>query len=322
MAILAAYDNLGNHQQFVNGQPKDLTYRNNVCEYILESLGFLPIAFAKISMLWLYKRIFRGPIFIAFTWTMIVVVIAWGLTVFFGNIFTCTPISIYLHETQSTDDPRLHCVNSQQMTLAHGYSDVFIDFVIMVMPWPTIWTLQMDVQRKIAVTVVFVLGCLTIAASSARLAEFYIAGDKLSSGSMDITYVVAPAVYYTHIEASLGIVTVSVPALRPLFRGMSPERMLSSIRGYLSLHSSQSSSSQQSLREKESKPSMASSSMEQARKAYAMPQAPPPSVYTGQARNGAAVAWPQHDVHGEWARELPANCIAVGRTWETSTEMA
>lgn len=91
---------------------------------------------------------------------MIAVVIAWGLTVFFGNIFTCTPIGKYLRETQNIDDPSLHCANSQQMTLAHGYSDVLLDFVIMVMPWPTIWKLRMDVPRKIAVTVVFVLGCL------------------------------------------------------------------------------------------------------------------------------------------------------------------
>lgn len=177
----------------------------------------------------------------------------------------------------------------------------------------------------------------TIAASSARLAEFYIAGDKLSSGSMDITCksrsnnqglgrrlkvadVVAPAVYYTHIEASLGLVTVSIPALRPLFRGKSPERMLASIRGYLSLHTSQSSSSHQNLREKEPEQSMTSTLQEQASKVHPMPQVPP-SVYSGPAQNGAFVVRPESEVHGERTNHLPANGIAVGRTWETTTDI-
>lgn len=88
---------------------------------------------------------------------MIAVVIIWGCTIFFGNIFQCTPIGKYLRNSR---DPSLHCVNSLQMYYAHSISDVCIDFIIMVMPWPTIWRLQMSTHRKVAVTIVFVVGCL------------------------------------------------------------------------------------------------------------------------------------------------------------------
>lgn len=108
-------------------------------------------------MLWLYKRIFRGSLFTASVWVLIGVVIVWGFTIFFGNVFQCTPVSTYLH---NSNDPHLHCVNGLQMFYAHAISDVCIDFIIMIMPWPVIWSLHMTTQRKIAVTAVFVLGCL------------------------------------------------------------------------------------------------------------------------------------------------------------------
>lgn len=55
--------------------------------------------------------------------------------------------------------------------------------------------------------------------------------------SPDTTYYVAPTVYWTMIEASLCIIAVCLPSLRPIFKGVSPENLLNSLRSVLSLHS-------------------------------------------------------------------------------------
>lgn len=49
--------------------------------------------------------------------------------------------------------------------------------------------------------------------------------------------VAAPTVYWTTIEASLGIIAATLPTLRPIFMHMSPESVAASIRSVFSLPS-------------------------------------------------------------------------------------
>lgn len=45
----------------------------------------------------------------------------------------------------------------------------------------------------------------------------------------------APAVYWSFIETSLAVVSACLPTLRPIFKGISPEGFLQSLRGRIPL---------------------------------------------------------------------------------------
>lgn len=47
----------------------------------------------------------------------------------------------------------------------------------------------------------------------------------------------APTIYWSLVEASLAIVSACLPTIRPLFKGLSPESVIGSIRSLFSLHS-------------------------------------------------------------------------------------
>lgn len=95
----------------------------------------LAIGPTKISMLLLYRRIFRGRAFDIITWTLIALVVGWTVAFFFSNMLECIPI----HEAWR-NAPGLgtnpHCVDAVPMYLAQVYSDVVIDALILVVPIP------------------------------------------------------------------------------------------------------------------------------------------------------------------------------------------
>lgn len=89
---------------------------------------------------------------------MIAVVAAWTLAFFFETVFQCgvnwplnwAPIFTFLAK----------CTASLDVLTAFGVTDVVTDLIIMAMPIPLIWTLQMPKRKKVAVTCIFALGFL------------------------------------------------------------------------------------------------------------------------------------------------------------------
>ena len=105
-----------------------------------------------------YKRIFRGPAFTAIVWTSISLAIVWGLSFFFALLLMCTPISTWLRYGSS--GPGVSCTNELQVYYSLSISDFLIDFIILIIPIPFVWHLQMPSRHKIGVTAIFLLGCL------------------------------------------------------------------------------------------------------------------------------------------------------------------
>ena len=95
----------------------------------------LAIGPTKISMLLLYRRIFRGSTFNIVTMILIALAVGWTVAFFFSNMFECVPI----HEAWR-NAPGLggnpHCVDAVPMYLTQVYSDVVIDVLIFVVPIP------------------------------------------------------------------------------------------------------------------------------------------------------------------------------------------
>lgn len=62
-----------------------------------------------------------------------------------------------------------HCIGSHQLGVASGTLNVVSDFLILTLPLPIIWRLQMSTRKKVGVIAIFALGGLACIASVFRL---------------------------------------------------------------------------------------------------------------------------------------------------------
>lgn len=102
------------------------------------------ILLIKYSILLLYHRVFPGRTFRNFLIVTAVVVTAWALAAFFCDTFTCYPI-----ESQWDTSIKGTCIDYGEVTLGIGIANVIIDCVLLVLPLPILWKLQMSPRRKV-----------------------------------------------------------------------------------------------------------------------------------------------------------------------------
>ncbi|KAI1758776.1 hypothetical protein GGR53DRAFT_205421 [Hypoxylon sp. FL1150] len=198
---------------------------------------------AKLSVLFFYRRIFRGKLFEVLSTAMIVVVVLWTFGFFFAILFRCgtqfwalwAPLKFLL----------ANCYASTPMFQAFCISDVITDVFILAMP--IYWTsrLQMTLSKKLAVCGVFLLGALVIAAGAVRLAIFiqqtnnpYLNADGIGHLTTEI--------YWSMIEMGISVVAACLPAIWPLLSKVSLESMVHTVRSMFSLESLAQSASSRS----------------------------------------------------------------------------
>ncbi|MCJ1486508.1 hypothetical protein MMC06_006685 [Schaereria dolodes] len=220
----------GPESQFI---PPPTTYTLEVCQLILEATAYVPIGITKLSILFFYRRIFRGTAFNIVTWTTIGLVASWIVAFFFATIFGWTPVQLSLHDP---NNPDVHCIDSISFFYGGAGSDVLIDFIILAMPAPFLWRLHMCTSRKIGVMCMFLLGTLTIAASIARLVAFVQAASPENAEDSDYQYFLA-TLPWTFVESVLAIISACLPTLHPLFRDWCYKSMIRSLRSRLSSQS-------------------------------------------------------------------------------------
>ncbi|MCJ1308350.1 hypothetical protein MMC25_002003 [Agyrium rufum] len=213
--------------------------------YYFNFTGVFTFGLLKLSLLFFYRRVFRtrvGKTTIDYATTaLIVLVIVWTLAFGVGAIFYCGTRPAYAWSTVAVVAKK--CSAKLQLLEAYAISDFIMDVIICFLPIPTIWALNMTTRRKLAVTAVFLVGLLTIAASAARMAIYiiYIVNAYAhADGETLITYLL----FWTMVESGLGVIVVCLPTLRSLYgTTFSPGSILSGIRSAFSLWSVHSHSS-------------------------------------------------------------------------------
>ncbi|KAL8644590.1 MAG: hypothetical protein Q9210_007177 [Variospora velana] len=157
-------------------------------------------------------------------WLMIGIDFVWTVTFFFCNLLQCYPI--YVNWT-GVGNSIGKCIDVNRVIMAQCWTDVATNVVILALPMPSIWAMQMSVRRKLAVCGIFLLGLMTVAAGIAKLAVYYNLlyivdndpGLTLDSPALDLSWLQTSFVYWPMIESGVGIVGACLPLLRPLFAG-------------------------------------------------------------------------------------------------------
>jgi hypothetical protein len=94
---------------------------------------------------------------------------------------------------------------------------IVTDVMLMAIPIPTIWGLQMPKKQKIGLTVIFAVGSITMITSIIRLIVLI-----PSLTDLDQTWVIAEGSLWIIVEANLFIVCCCLPTLRRFFRHVAP----------------------------------------------------------------------------------------------------
>ncbi|PYI06215.1 hypothetical protein BO78DRAFT_120616 [Aspergillus sclerotiicarbonarius CBS 121057] len=129
-------------------------------------------------------------------------------------IFQCWPVQATWDKTI----PNYKCFSNavlENLQLYQAILMLLFDVSIISLPMPTIWKLQMPVQRRLFIIGLFCLGFVACGAGLARIPLL-----NFQVNSTDYTYVGAVPLILMNVEYALGLITGSLPSLRVLFRSI------------------------------------------------------------------------------------------------------
>lgn len=109
----------------------------------------------KVAILLLYYRLFPNKTFRRVIYGMGTLVLLCLVSTFFSFLLQCLPIrSFWQHQVAH------HCFVQNPFYLAAASLSLVSDVFILVMPMPMVWALNISRQRKMGLSLVFLLGGL------------------------------------------------------------------------------------------------------------------------------------------------------------------
>lgn len=95
----------------------------------------LALGLIKLSVLFFYRRIFRGRAFDILNWILITLVVLWTLGFFLVQVFDCRT---HFFTNWGPVKDLEKCLNPFNQLFAYSISDVIIDVFILVLPVPLV----------------------------------------------------------------------------------------------------------------------------------------------------------------------------------------
>ncbi|KAI1490704.1 hypothetical protein F5X96DRAFT_634721 [Biscogniauxia mediterranea] len=200
----------------VNGMGQHITdltdyevgVQGKVIFFAVEIPWLLASVFVKLSVLWLYTRVFTTKKFKKWAYGLMGVVMCYCV-VFLGIYMTnCRPI----YQPWSPV-PGGSCREMSKSDLATVGINLALELAVIILPMPALWGLQMPLRNKVSVTIMFSFGLITIGMMCWRASTAV-----HTRSSPDYTYNFPLTVIISFFELWLGIMAACIPTLAPLFR--------------------------------------------------------------------------------------------------------
>ncbi|KOS38776.1 hypothetical protein ACN38_g10398 [Penicillium nordicum] len=179
------------------------------CFFANEISYTLLVPSIKVSILLLYRRIFSVPKFRLVSLVTGCLVLSWCLAVFITVLLQCRPISLNWNKEQTGT-----CINPKPFFFGNAISNLLIDVVILALPIPMVFQLQLRLSQKLTVLGIFLLGGFVCVASVMRVVTLNIFEND------DISYSIMEAATWTFVEPCVGIICACLPTMRPLLRAL------------------------------------------------------------------------------------------------------
>ncbi|KAL8951208.1 MAG: hypothetical protein Q9222_002811 [Ikaeria aurantiellina] len=212
-AVCISYG-LGKHSILVT-DPVSLTKAVNASVI----LYITSLAATKISILLLYRRIFPNRGFHFVLWGVGIFVSAFTVANVLFVSFACRPVSGGWNPLI-----KAKCIDSNAAILAVAILTTLTDFVILGLPLPLVWRLQLPTIRKYQLTVVFLLGTF---ASAVSIYRSTVISDVSKN---DLSYDSTARSIWSGVEICMAIICANLATLRPILKYLFAGKALSTAR--------------------------------------------------------------------------------------------
>ncbi|KAL8634829.1 MAG: hypothetical protein Q9228_007614, partial [Teloschistes exilis] len=172
------------------------------------------IAAAKLSLLLFLYRIFHvDRKFRIAAWITGAVLVSWSLITILLAIFSCRPVRASW-DLKVRMDPKTVCYpKAYDVENIYGFCNVITDVVLIIMPIPLVWKMQVNLKKKLGVAMVFATGAFVCAVAIVRQYIAYNSGQ-----AADPCWGIIPIKIWMALEVNIAIIVACLPALSPLFK--------------------------------------------------------------------------------------------------------
>ncbi|KAI1074908.1 hypothetical protein F5B20DRAFT_418294 [Whalleya microplaca] len=176
----------------------------------------------KLSMLCFYSRMFKNhrPLQTAIKAASALVII-WTIANLLQPLLLCRPLRrLWDISAEGT------CGDRKASFIAIGSFSIVTDLIILVLPLPAVWKLQMGSRTKLGLTFCFLLGLFVTITAIARIVYL----NRLEPEG-NFTYYMPESIFLTTLEGNMSIICVSLPMVRGIYVKWKSGRRLTETRG-------------------------------------------------------------------------------------------
>ncbi|ETS84562.1 hypothetical protein PFICI_02587 [Pestalotiopsis fici W106-1] len=195
----------------------DLTFREMIQGRKVSIAGQTIFVFAsglaKLSILTSYLRIaVPGSWFRRLTWATIGIVAA-AIPAFLLLLWLqCIPAASYWNLFSVERD----CIPEAPPLMGQTIVTVITDFIVYILPMPTLWALKLPLFQRIGLMTVFGFGCVVVVAGCMRSYWIY----HVEVQTYDVTWEGFYLWIWAAVEVNLGVICGCAPVLKPLLFGV------------------------------------------------------------------------------------------------------
>lgn len=128
--------------------------------FISQVLSTIVYGTLKLSVLFLYRRLFHSEKFEIISLSAIALIIVWCVAFVFASLFQCGNNPSWLWA--GTNAAMEHCGPYKHIQLGQAVSDVVTGLLVLIIPVPIVWKLHMSLAQKTGMMIVFLLGYLYV----------------------------------------------------------------------------------------------------------------------------------------------------------------
>lgn len=112
----------------------------------------------KVSLLFLYLRIFVSRAFQITCYIVMTIVVSWSFSAIMATILQCIPVNAYWDRSIKT----AKCTNTDAFWYAYAIINIITDVMILVLPLWEIRKLHLPMQQRAGLMAIFAIGGLSV----------------------------------------------------------------------------------------------------------------------------------------------------------------
>ncbi|KAL4902314.1 hypothetical protein BDW74DRAFT_186872 [Aspergillus multicolor] len=206
------YGRIGYHRDFLVSVGPGAFAINRICSVILTVVYPAACAIPRIMLLTMYLRIFHAPwlkTYRIISYVLIVFVVAYAFAIIMTALLQCIPLAC----TWDRSIQGAKCIN---LTLFYRWGtlpNILIDIVMLFLPQPVVWTLQMSSQARLGLGATILTGSIGTVTSICRCVAFF-----QNNPYVDTTWTAVTYYTWSLVEPGVYLIAACLPCYRPILR--------------------------------------------------------------------------------------------------------